>query len=636
MCIKNLFRFNWLLIFVSLSINFSCTQLEKQSTFTDLSHFSQVFNKDKGYRIYLPKGYVESNKRYPVIYYFHGWGGRHYKNYSENFEFELIGDLVDKYQTILVMWDGSMEEIELRPYNIGYHKDMKYKAQMKDYFLELINHIDITYKTKSDRNSRGIIGQSMGGFMSFYIAGKYPDKVCAAVDNAGSIEFFIGPPKNYSLYPLRYTFDNLKDVQIRLHNSSVGELTYLNDETHNAAKLEGNLKYEYWKFDGGHRMDEPGETVSFDKAMNFIVNAFRNPLPLKERWSHYDLYNDFKVWGYSVFSNKNQSGFLFLQDVSDSGFGFYTKQWLPNGASLTGFQTMITTKNSYEPYTNYSIKDYSYKEKNVLENIIKSDSLGRLQFSLNSDGHEIGIYNEEGEPKLTFIDYTIGKKNKMLYVGEENELRLKILNLGKSVKSTQKVNISISSNDESTTFMPSNIDGYLSTNGDVYIPVIKVFCAKKTTIDGTPPEVKITLKLNYNNLLTEEEFIVPVFFDVPFFDKLTIDDGVLVQDSILGKGNGDKIVSPGEEIMIYMNGHRTQLYSDDPYIVQERLFDETLPAIWTEDGITLSSIVKISKDCPNNHLIQFLAKYETKSHMPIRRTVHWGKIKVKVVKINSQ
>lgn len=628
--------FNSMLIFLSFMINFSYGQNKKKSTFTDLTHFSQVFNKNKGYRIYLPEGYQESNKRYPVIYYFHGWGGRHYKNYSENFGFELIGDLVDKYQAILVMWDGSMEETELRPYNIGYHKDMKYKAQMKDYFLELINHIDITYKTKSDRNSRGIVGHSMGGFMAFYMAGKYPDKICAAVDNAGSTEFFIGFPENYSLYPIRYTFDNLKDVQIRLHNSSVGELTSLNDEIHNAAKLEGNLKYEYWKFDGGHRMDKPGETESLDKAMNFIVNAFRNPIPLKEKWSHYDLYNDFKVWGYSIYSNKDQPGFLFLQDVSESGFGFYTKKWLPNGASLTDFHSTIITKNSYEPYTNYFIKDYNFKEKTVLKNIVKSDSLGQLQFNLNSDGHEIGIYKEEGEPKLTFIDYVIGKKNKMLYVGQENKLRLKVLNLGKSVKSSQKVYISLSSNDKSTTFMPSKIEGDLDSNGHVSLPDIKVFCAKKATIDGTPPEVRITLKLNFGDVLTEEEFEVPVFYDVPFFDKLTIDDGIFLRDSIMGKGNGDKVVSPGEEIMIYTDGHRTQLYYDDPYVIQEKLFDETLPAIWTEDGITLSSIIKISEDCPDNHQILFLAKYETKSHMPIVRTVYWGKINMKVVKINSQ
>ena len=135
---------------------------ENESAFRDLNHFSQVFSKEKEYRIYLPLNYHSSNKKYSVIYHFHGWGGRHFKDDSANLEYELIGELVNKYQVILVMWDGNMIESEPRPYNIGYHEDMIFEQQMKDYFLELVTHIDNTFKTKTDRNSRGIIGFSMG------------------------------------------------------------------------------------------------------------------------------------------------------------------------------------------------------------------------------------------------------------------------------------------------------------------------------------------------------------------------------------------------------------------------------------------------------------------------------------------
>jgi len=95
--------------------------------YRDLSHESKVFGHPKSYRIYLPEGYNQSTQHYPVIYFFHGWGGRHFMDPSAKLEYELIGDLVNKYRVILVMWDGNMEESEPRPYNTGNHEDVKYQ-----------------------------------------------------------------------------------------------------------------------------------------------------------------------------------------------------------------------------------------------------------------------------------------------------------------------------------------------------------------------------------------------------------------------------------------------------------------------------------------------------------------------------
>ncbi|MFK5971656.1 MAG: alpha/beta fold hydrolase [Flavobacteriaceae bacterium] len=620
---------HWVLgiIFIVSTIITSCTK--KDSIYKDLGHFSKVFDREKQYRIYFPKNYHSSSKEYPVIYHFHGWGGRHFKDEGANLEYELMQKLVDKYQFILVMWDGNMEESEPRPYNMGYHEHMKYGQQMKDYFLELVAHIDNTYRSQNDRNSRGIIGFSMGGMMSFYLAGKYPDKVSAAVNLVGSTEFYIGAPDNYTFYPLRYTFTNLNDVQIRLHNSTKGELAELNKETHNGVLWEGNKKYEYWEFEGGHKVDEPGKTDNYEKAVQFVINAFKNPIPREPKWSHYDLYDDFELWGYSIESDKNQPGFIFLQNVSASGFGFYTMKWLPNGPSLPGFQTTITTDAIYEPSTDYHIQDYNQGEKVLQASILKSDFKGRLQFKLNSDGHEIGIYKKGGNPKLTFIDYRIGKNQKMLTAGEKNKMTLKILNLGGGGEK-KNVKISFSSNDKNIVFEPSNLVEKLDEN--IVIPSFIVLSDKLPTKDGSPPQVKIKLNIEYDNLTFLEEFLVPIMFDVPFYEQLAIDDGVMVKDTILGIGNGDGKVSPGEEIVIYTKGYKTQLFYDDPYITEERLFDEALPAVWPTDGITFSSIIKISKNCPDAHQIIFLGKYETKSYMPISRSVYWGKFKINVIK----
>jgi len=73
------------------------------------------------------------------------------------------------------------------------------------------------------------------------------------------------------------------------------------------------------------------------------------------------------------------------------------------------------------------------------------------------------------------------------------------------------------------------------------------------------------------------------------------------------------------------------LYTDDPYVAteSEELYAQALRGIWG-DGFRLSSIVKIAADCPPGHTIEFLANYETEEYMPIRRLVHWGKLRLSV------
>ena len=136
---------------------------------------------------------------------------------------------------IIVAWNGRSVDADKRPYNIGFHSNINYETQFKDYFPEFVRHIDENYRTLADRANRAIIGHSMGGIMSFFLAGKYPQLVGTAVNSKGSPEFFIGYPDNHTLYCVRYMFKNLHGVNLRFHNSSNGELVYLNDEVHDGS-----------------------------------------------------------------------------------------------------------------------------------------------------------------------------------------------------------------------------------------------------------------------------------------------------------------------------------------------------------------------------------------------------------------
>ena len=606
--------------------------VSKTGAYVDLSHESKVFGHKKFFRLYMPRGYESSAERYPVIYFFHGWGGRYYKDDNAKLEYEQLKTLVDKYRVILVLWDGNITEEEPRPYNIGYHEDVKFQVQMKDYFKELVSYIDRTYRTLTDRQHRGIIGFSMGGIMSYFLAGKYPDMVCAAADLHGSPEFFIGYPENHTLYPVRYTFKNLQDVRILLHNSTNDELYYLNGEVNKGALWEAGLHYAYEVFPGGHKIDDPGKTVIFEKAMRYVVNAFEHPVARKEKWSHYDIYPDFKAWNYTVTSDKKTPGFIFLKNVSASGLGIYTQKWLPDGPALDSCNIDITTAPVYAPKTLYSLVSLRKSNGEIQERSLESNEKGELHFGTNGKGYEMGIYRNGDAPYIICSGYVLKEGNRFIRVGQENSMSLQLFNRGGLFSQLQKATIIISCHDSSVVIMKREATvNFEPAKRTVLSLPFSIYCNKKPPSDGSPCWLKFTIKIIFAGHEFGDEIVVPVFFNVPAFRKFTIEDGYRMKDTVFGSGNGNGIAEPGEKIMLYTEGHRTRLYTDDPYVEtdSERLADEVLPAKWP-DGYTLSSVIKISNACPKGHVIEFLANYETKSFMPVNRKVSWGKILISV------
>lgn len=642
---KTFFKQVLLLVFLMSSANIFVGCIQKRLPYQDATHFSEVFRKEKTYRVYLPQNYTESENRYPVIYFFHGWGGRYFKDDSAKLEYEKLGELVDKYQVILVMWDGNIDEAEPRPYNIGAHNDVKFAIQMKDYFLELVAHIDLTYHTLTDRNHRGIIGFSMGGFMSFYLAGKYPDQVSAAVNMVGSPEFFVGLPENHTLYQIRYTFDNLRDVGLLFHNRTNCPMSGLNDETNNGALWSELEKYEYHKLEGNHQVDEPGETKVFESAMSFVSNRFKNPVEPQNQWSHYDLCSEFELWGYSVKSEKNEPGFLFLRNVGANGFGFYTHRWLPEGPKLKNYKTIITTASVYEPGAEYQISIYRLKEnKTELFNQF-ADDYGKLLLELSGEDCEVGISKNNDQIRFTAFGYQLQQKKNYLRTNQPEELSVRIFNQGGKTGKAKKLVVNLSCADSSVTISSPVQEVLVPANQKVFsTKPFRIFCDKMPPSDGSPEWLRMKVEMQLDTLHFSDVLVLPVFYDVPEFANIQVDDGKLVAptlnqgdysksaiDSVYGTGNADGMVSPGERVMLYENGQRLRLFSDDPYVVseEETIVDEFLPGQWP-DGFTLSSVVKIAGDCPAGHEIEFLAHYETKTFMPMYRKVHWGKVKIRV------
>jgi S-formylglutathione hydrolase FrmB len=77
-----------------------------------------------------------------------------------------------------------------------------------EYFPELVDYIDSNYRTTADREHRATAGLSMGGFMSYWIGGKYPHLVSNASNFMGSSEFFVGPRG----FDVEYRHDEMRTI----------------------------------------------------------------------------------------------------------------------------------------------------------------------------------------------------------------------------------------------------------------------------------------------------------------------------------------------------------------------------------------------------------------------------------------
>jgi endo-1,4-beta-xylanase len=135
-----------------------------------------------GFNIYLPPGYKDSKKKYPVVYFLHGASG------SERSAGQF-GDLVSKS-----IADKTIGEVIYVFPNGGHYsryRDWKTgNVKAETYIIkELIPHIDKTYRTIGTREGRAITGFSMGGEGSLRLALKYPDLFCAAVPIAAAVDW---------------------------------------------------------------------------------------------------------------------------------------------------------------------------------------------------------------------------------------------------------------------------------------------------------------------------------------------------------------------------------------------------------------------------------------------------------------
>jgi len=142
--------------------------------FEGLKLRSAILGRDVAYAVYLPPDYATSTRRYPVVYLLHGYTD----NESGWVQFGEVSLAADRAiagreipPMIIVMPDGGVS---------FYINDAAGKVRWEDMFVqELIPFMDKTYRTRADREFRGVAGLSMGGWGTLVAALRHPELFAA-------------------------------------------------------------------------------------------------------------------------------------------------------------------------------------------------------------------------------------------------------------------------------------------------------------------------------------------------------------------------------------------------------------------------------------------------------------------------
>lgn len=168
-----------ILVFAVLLFASSMSYAAKVDT---LQIASTAIGKTYKAAVVLPNTYAKSKTAFPVMYLLHGAYG-HFSDWLKNTpNKKLVQSLSDQYNLIIVMPEGETFSFYL---DSPVNKESQFETFITQ---EVIQKVDQTYKTISNRTGRVITGLSMGGHGALYLSTRHPDLFCAAGSMSGAVD----------------------------------------------------------------------------------------------------------------------------------------------------------------------------------------------------------------------------------------------------------------------------------------------------------------------------------------------------------------------------------------------------------------------------------------------------------------
>jgi enterochelin esterase-like enzyme len=145
---------------------------------------------DRAVTIYLPPSYdTETDRRYPVVYLVHG--------YIDTGQYSWINGPAGRFPSTMNSWvkNGKVKEmIVVMPNSVNkfqgsYYANSAATGNWNDYIArDVVEYVDSNYRTLPQRESRGVIGHSMGGYGGMALGLEYPDVFGCMGSMAGPLD----------------------------------------------------------------------------------------------------------------------------------------------------------------------------------------------------------------------------------------------------------------------------------------------------------------------------------------------------------------------------------------------------------------------------------------------------------------
>ena len=165
----------WVLLLIFSIVLSTQAQSLRGRVVTDSLYSKNLENKfgenpTRAVSVYLPPGYDSNKKRYPVIYFLHGFLGDNQMlaPMAEILDFAINTRKIRPF--ILVIPD------EKTTYDGSFYSNSGVFGNWEDFTAyDLVAYMDKTYRTLATSESRGITGHSMGGYRALKLAMHHPD-----------------------------------------------------------------------------------------------------------------------------------------------------------------------------------------------------------------------------------------------------------------------------------------------------------------------------------------------------------------------------------------------------------------------------------------------------------------------------
>lgn len=212
--------------------------------------------------VYLPAGYFESNKRYPVLYLLHGSGGDEQAWLELGRTAQILDNQIASGKAqpmIVVMPNGNMSEDAAPGQGTkGFVvPDIPAEHRMDGFFEqnfdEIVEWTDGTFRTIKKAKYRAITGLSMGGYHSFWIGINNPK----CFHHVG---VFSGVYFKENMYSASDIYDNHEEKLATFFAQKPDMRIYIGDKDFlyqqnvqmRAYLTEHNYPYIYTESGGGH------------------------------------------------------------------------------------------------------------------------------------------------------------------------------------------------------------------------------------------------------------------------------------------------------------------------------------------------------------------------------------------------